>query len=224
MIGLLWHQCSWKVLSYLLKLDRCKMGSKTGSRLVSLCSILDQKVFKDFSRFLFSTINLKSPIKIVLSYWQVNQPNVFARLSRKYFSFWQGGLCNPIQSHFRFFTVKLNRIISISLRMDSSYNFTRYLFINVKDEPSSKNIFIPSNCLITIYFKLLIRIWSLVLVSDIRPISIFPFINYSTAVNLFLKEFIFRWPIIKFLGFFKLWKKEKILMFRFKSKLFCIAA
>ena len=58
------------------------------------------KVFMKFSKLLFSTVRLKSPIKIVLSHWQANWPNVFNRLSRKYFSFWEGCFYNPMQSHF----------------------------------------------------------------------------------------------------------------------------
>ena len=77
------------------------------------------KVFMKFSRLLLSTVKSKSLIKIVLSYCQVNWPNVFDRSSRKYSLFWKGGLCNLILSHFRFFTVKSSRIISITLGMDS---------------------------------------------------------------------------------------------------------
>ena len=77
------------------------------------------KVFITFSSLLFFNNQLKISNQILLSYWQVNWPNAFDRWSRKYFSFWDGHLYNPTQSHFRFFTVKSSRIISISLGMDS---------------------------------------------------------------------------------------------------------
>ena len=75
-------------------------------------------VFIKFSRSLFLTLKLKSQIKIVFLYWQVNWRNAFDRWSRKCFPFW-GGFYNPILSPFRFFTVKSSRVIPVSLGMDS---------------------------------------------------------------------------------------------------------
>ena len=118
------------------------------------------KVFMKFSRLLFSTVKSKSPIKIVLSYCQVNWPNVFDRWSRKYLLFWKGGLCNLIQSHFRFFTVKSSRIISITLWMDSKVRtLLVFIYYCKRWDLLQNSIFIPSNCLLTIYFKFLIGKW-----------------------------------------------------------------
>ena len=77
---------------YLLKLRWCNVGSKTGNSLVSLSNIIDQKCSWIFWDFFFPTVKLKSLIKIVLSYGQVNWTNIFDRWWRKYFSFWDGSL------------------------------------------------------------------------------------------------------------------------------------
>ena len=72
-------------------------------------------VLKKFSRLLLSIIKLKSPISIVLSYWQVNWPNVFDKGSIKYSSFWDGRLYIPTHSHLWFLTVNSYRINSMSM-------------------------------------------------------------------------------------------------------------
>ena len=95
--------------------------------------------------------------------------------------------------------------------------------------PSNHHQWDLQNCLYsfelfcTIYFKLLIRKWFVYFV-NIKPMLILPFINSLTVVNLFLKEFIFRWPIITFLGFYNLCicMNEKVLKFLFKSKFFAL--
>ena len=58
-----------------------------------------------------------------------------------------------------------------------------------------------------------------ILVSDIRPMPIFPFIDSSIAINLFPQEFSVSWPIITFLGFYNLCActNGKVLKFQFKS-------
>ena len=110
--------CSLKVPSYLLKLDRCNVDLKMETSWFFI-KHARPKVFMKFPRLLFSTAKLKSPIKIVLSFRQVNWPNAFDRWSRKYFLFWEGGLYNPVQNHSRFFNVKSSKITSVSLKMDS---------------------------------------------------------------------------------------------------------
>ena len=102
-----------------VKISWMQRGFEDRKRVGFFIKHCRSKVFMKFSRLFFWTVKLNSPIKIVLPYWQVNWPNVFDRWSRKYFSFWEGGLYNSIQIHFRFFTVKSSRIISISLGMDS---------------------------------------------------------------------------------------------------------
>ena len=87
------------------------------------------------------------------------------------------------------------------------------MFIVVKDETSPKTM--RSLSLRNVLEPFILNCWfgndSSVLVSDIKPMSIFSFINSSTAANLFLKEYIFKWPIITFLGLFKVSKTTGLL-------------
>ena len=64
-------------------------------KTIELCLIF----CRNFLRLLLLIVKLKSPIKIFLSYWQDNWPNVFEKWSIKYFSFWGGGLYIPTHSH-----------------------------------------------------------------------------------------------------------------------------
>ena len=113
-------------------------------------------VVKKFSRLLLSIVRLKSPVNIVLSYWQENSPDVFDKWSIKYFSFWDGGLHIPTHSHLWFLTVNYNRFNSMSIGMDSK-DRTGNFFIDIKHKPSSKPVSILSKYLVTIYLKLLFR-------------------------------------------------------------------
>ena len=67
------------------------------------------KVFMKFLRQLFSTVKLKSPIKMVLSYYKVSWPNAFDRWSTKYLPSWDGSLYNSTIRHFFIFHDKIRQ-------------------------------------------------------------------------------------------------------------------
>ena len=113
------------------------------------------------SRFLFSTVRLKSLINIILSYLLVCLFKISDKLSRKYLSFCDGGYRGQYRIIFKFLWKIQSKLFRSHQRLLQGSQLYDDIFIGIKNDSTTVFASIPLIQLVAIDLKLVVRKYSI---------------------------------------------------------------